>query len=43
MSNIFEELKEMGFEDLGKVDLFPPKPQESEKEIEKKTYFYNMR
>ena len=35
MNNIFEELREMGFEDLGKVDLFPPKPQESEKEIEK--------
>lgn len=32
--NIFEELKEIGFEDLDKVDLFPPKPKASEKEIE---------
>ena len=32
--NIFEELKEIGFEDLDKVDLFPPKSKESEKEIE---------
>lgn len=35
MSNIFEELKEIGFENLDKLDLFPAKPQESEKEIEK--------
>ena len=35
MINIFDELKEIGFEDLDKVELFPPKIQESAKEIEK--------
>ena len=35
--NIFEELKEIGFEDLDKVDIFPPKSKESEKEVENTT------
>ena len=34
MINIFEELKEIGFENLDKVDLFPPKQEPSEKERE---------
>lgn len=34
MINIFEELKEVGFEDLEKVELFPPKPEPSDKEKE---------
>lgn len=38
--NLFEELKEIGFDNLEKVDLFPPKPEpsEAEKEINKKRY-----
>lgn len=40
MINIFEELREIGFENLEKVELFPPKEEISEKEKErnKKTY-----
>jgi len=32
--NIFDDLKEVGFDNLGKVDLFPPKAEISEKEKE---------
>ncbi|MBE6023006.1 MAG: DUF2225 domain-containing protein [Cellulosilyticum sp.] len=34
MINIFDDLKEVGFDNLGKVDLFPPKAEISEKEKE---------
>lgn len=34
MNNIFKELKEIGFEDLQQVDLFPAKSKENEKERE---------
>ena len=38
--NIFEELKDIGFDDLEKVDLFPPKPElsQKERELNKKRY-----
>ena len=38
MINIFEELKEVGFDNLEKVELFPPKQElsDKEKEINKK-------